>query len=156
MNRADLHGTVRDRGRIPHFSALFPKARSKNIFFAHLLDFHSSRLNEDSTLKGQILETFVFTELQKQKSWSETPFELYHFRNGGHEVDFVLEHPDGSLIGIEVKGAKSLRSDDCKGIKYLKSLTQKQFYRGIVLYQGDQVQQMEERIFAMPIQSLWL
>ncbi len=39
--------------------------------------------------------------------------------------------------------------------KELKSLAKKKFHRGIVLHLGDQLQEIDPDISAMPIQSLW-
>jgi predicted AAA+ superfamily ATPase len=38
----------------------------------------------------------------------------------GHEVDAVLEDNAGRVIGIEVKSARSVRSEDLLGLRYLK------------------------------------
>ncbi len=120
-----------------------------------LIGLDHKRLIQDPQITGQLLETFVFLELLKQKSWSPFPFNIYHFRDGNYEVDLVLEKPDGTIIGIEIKTAHNLRSDDWKGLNYLKKLAPNQFKRGIVLHSGDQVQRLSDDIWAFPIQSLW-
>ncbi len=122
---------------------------------AELLNIDSSRLKNDPSLAGQFLETFVFGELLKQKSWSSTPFDLYHFRDGDKEVDFVLEKRDGSIIGIEVKSSRSLQADDLRGLKHLQTLSNNKFYLGIVLHMGSQVEPLGPRLWALPLQALW-
>lgn len=122
---------------------------------AQLLDIDTNRLQQNDALTGQFLETFVFTELLKQKSWSSTPFELYHFRDGDREVDFVLEKDDGSIIGIEVKSARHLTGDDLKGLHHLKELAKSRFKRGIVLHLGESIEQMAPDMWSFPIQALW-
>ncbi len=122
---------------------------------SQLLDINKERLANTPSLAGQLLESFVFTELQKLRSWAKTSFELFHFRDGVYEVDFVLEKPDGSITGIEVKSGATIRSDDFKGLKHLKKLAGKKFHRGIVLHLGHQMQQLEPNLWAMPIQSFW-
>lgn len=121
---------------------------------AQLLEINRNRLLNHPTLKGQFLESFVFTELQKLMSWSEIQFELYHFRDGNYEVDFVLERADGTIIGIEIKNGQTIHSDDIRGLKHLQKLSP-QFKRGVILHAGNEVQPVEKEIWAMPIQSLW-
>jgi uncharacterized protein len=52
------------------------------------------------------VENFVATELMKLLSFSDIRANLLHFRTSNNkEVDFVLERPDESLAGVEVKTA---------------------------------------------------
>jgi len=120
-----------------------------------LLDVDEKRLENDPVLTGQLLETFIFSELLKLKSWSETPFQIYHFRDRNYEVDFVLERGDGSIIGIEVKSSKTIRTSDLRGLVQLKKQAKDQFKRGVVLHLGEQIEPLGEDFFAVPIQALW-
>lgn len=122
---------------------------------SYLLTIDEKKLATDPILAGMMLETFVFTELQKLRSWSPIRFELYHFRDSRYKVDFILEQPDGTLIGIEVKSTHSIDSNDLKGLRHLRALTKKKFLRGIVLYQGDQMGCFDDNLWTIPIQALW-
>lgn len=120
-----------------------------------LLEIDKNRFINEPSLLGQFLETFVFTELIKQKSWTKSRIELFHFREKDNEVDFILERPDGTIIGIEVKCSKSIKSNDLKGLKYLRSISKNKFKRGIVLHFADHIEQIEKDIYSIPIQALW-
>ncbi|MGH3260823.1 MAG: ATP-binding protein, partial [Trebonia sp.] len=49
---------------------------------------------------GGLLETFVLAELNKLRSVSATDFAIYHLRDRtGPEIDFLLEGPDGRVVG---------------------------------------------------------
>jgi len=124
-------------------------------FLGHLLAMDKEKLIHDPSLMGPLLETFVFTELQKLKSWSTIDFNMFHFRSNLHEVDFILEGYDGSIVGIEVKSARTVRPDDLKGLNYLQSIAKKNFHKGIILYLGDEVISINKDIVAMPVQALW-
>lgn len=123
---------------------------------SQLLDVDYTCLANDSVPFGQFLENFVFSELIKQRSWSSIPFELYHFRDGDKEVDFVLERSDGSIIGIEVKSASAVRSNDLIGLKHLQQIAKEKFQRGIILYTGNTMELLGPNLWAVPIQALWL
>jgi len=122
---------------------------------SYLLNANEEKIENDPLLLGPMLETFVFTELQKMRSWSSIRFDLYHFRDLSHEVDFVLEQPDGTIVGIEVKSTHSINSADLRGLRHLKSISKGKFFRGIVLYCGNQVGCYDDNLFVLPIQSLW-
>jgi len=122
---------------------------------AQLLEVDKKRLQENPSLTGQFLESFVFAELLKQKSWAPFRLELYHFRDGDYEVDFVLERTDGTLVGIEIKSAQMLQEEDLRGLKHLKNLSKGKFLRGLVLHQGTQVQPLGDELWAVPLQALW-
>jgi len=105
---------------------------------------------------GPLLEAFVIAEIIKQKSWSDTDFNLYHYRDcDNKEVDIVLELSDGRVIAIEIKAASSFTKSDFYGIKVLRDILGKRFHCGIVLYTGTQVQPFGERLYAAPISTIW-
>ena len=106
-------------------------------------------------LFGQMLESFVVTELLKQIGWSVDAVKSYHFRNGTKEVDIVLERRDQRLVGVEVKSAGSVSSGDFVGLRALADLAGEHFHRGIVLYTGREALPFGERYFALPISALW-
>lgn len=122
---------------------------------SHLMEVDEERLQNDLSMQGQFLESFVFSELIKQKSWSSICFELYHFRDGDYEVDFVLEKTNGTIVGIEVKSTKSLSAEDLRGLNHLKKMAKKKFKRGIILHRGTQIERLDEDLWACPVQSLW-
>lgn len=122
---------------------------------ANLLEVDENRIQNDPTLCGQFLETFVFSELIKQKSWSKIKIDIFHFRHTNREVDFVLEKNDGTLIGIEVKCTRKIKDDDLKGLKFLKKIAKNKFKKGIILHFADRIENVEDNIFSMPIQALW-
>jgi predicted AAA+ superfamily ATPase len=105
--------------RLPAWSATATKRASrtpKTLFVdtgigSHLAGLGLGRLQRDEALAGPVLENLVLSELAKQISWSLTRPWLGHYRTrDGDEVDGVLEAPDGRIVGIEVKSARSVRS----------------------------------------------
>ncbi|MDO5049943.1 MAG: ATP-binding protein [Actinomycetaceae bacterium] len=109
-----------------------------------------------SVFTGGLLESFVATELLKQHTWSDVSFRLFHFRTStGKEVDLVLENRRREIVGIEVKASTSIGARDFNGLKALKDIAAEKFHAGIVLYTGRDVLPMGERLWAMPISTLW-
>jgi len=105
---------------------------------------------------GGLLESFVLSELVKQREWSQTPHRLYHFRDAtGPEVDIIAELSDGRVIGIEVKGASRLGNEDFKGLSYLQQKLGNQFIQGVVLYTGVDGLSWGPGLCALPVSAVW-
>lgn len=122
----------------------------------HLLGTDAEQLSHPSATVGQLIEAFVCQELRKQISWSLSQPSLYYYRTAaGREVDFVLEHRDGRIVGVEVKAAAHVRQDDLSGLDDLADTAGRRFHRGILLYGGDAVVPISRHMFALPISSLW-
>lgn len=105
---------------------------------------------------GMLLETFVYAELAKSISLSEERTTISHFRDkDGYEVDFVIERMPSSVVGVEVKASATVRPRDYRGLKRLEKVIGDQFSCGIILHDGDRVQQTAPKMFAMPFKMLW-
>ena len=123
---------------------------------AHLLQLSESRLNKDSAHVGMLLENFVAMEIVKDITTSKTRPNLFHWHSANREeVDLLLEQRDGSIVGIEVKATSSLGATDTKGLRALKASVGERFVRGVILYGGDKVLPIGEKLFALPISALW-
>jgi uncharacterized protein len=110
----------------------------------------------DPNLFGHLLENFVATELLKQIAEPIHQAGLHHFRTAdSREVDFVVEFPDQKLVGIEVKAADNVSLRDCAGLLELQQLAGKDFARGCVLYRGRHVLKISDKIWALPLSTLW-
>ncbi len=122
----------------------------------YLQGISTERMLEEPSFTGHVLENFVWQELSKQATWSKISVEIYHFRTAtGIEVDIVLEDSMGRIVGIEVKNSDTVGNRDFKGLEYLQKELGKQFIRGIILYTGRQYVPFGDKLFALPISSLW-
>lgn len=117
----------------------------------------SSMLGQNQHL-GNLVETFVYTELIKHQTNSNEDIEIYHFRDTTQkEVDFVLESSLGNIVAIEVKSSSTLKSDYFKGLLALAKRINNENFKGIVFYGGDKVlpYKIEEyQFWAIPLKVL--
>jgi hypothetical protein len=114
------------------------------------------KLRENRQLFGHLLENYVFCELQKMASWLDEPLCFYHYRDKDKvEVDIVIETVSGGVIGIEVKAGATIDKSDFQGLMRLKRSVGSKFKIGILLYDGDHTNQFDERIYSVPIGSIW-
>jgi len=121
-----------------------------------LLGVDAAALWADRPLLGQLLETFVFQELRRQASWQDEPVAFHHFRDkDGVEVDIVLEGSGQRVAGVEVKAAATVTASDFRGLRKLKESAGNRFAAGVVLYDGEVTTPFGDRLYAVPIRSLW-
>lgn len=77
---------------------------------------------ETHPLRGEIFETFVFSELLKKKYNRSLGSNLYFFRDSNNnEIDFLIESGDG-LIPIEVKLNSTPRKVHFRNIEYFNKI----------------------------------
>ncbi len=123
---------------------------------SHLLGLNTNRLLLDGTLFGHLLENFILLELLKQSMWNTVKPAFYYLRtDAGQEIDFIIEHPDGRIVAIEVKATHSVSADAFKGMNFLAEKLGKKFQRGIVLYLGTEVVPFGKKLHAMPFDAVW-
>jgi len=117
----------------------------------HLLQINSKDAYEASHFKGNILETFVFSEFIKANTYATNRVGIYYYRTSDKkEIDFILEAPEG-IIAIEIKSSKSVNRSDFKHIYHLSHELGDNFTKGIVLYNGESVLKIDENMYAIPI-----
>lgn len=123
---------------------------------AALLDLTTDEAHQDRTRFGNVLETFVFSELLKHTTTAEGEYHLMYYRDlDKFEVDVVIENTAGQLIGVEVKATATIKETDFRGLKKLASLAGKQFKMGVLLYDGTETMTLGGGIWAAPLSSLW-
>jgi len=112
----------------------------------------------DKPVMGHIFENFIATEIMKSAQ-SLDSFSVSHFnpvQNQGKEVDFVVENSNGKAIGIEVKLDSTINEKDWANIITLQETIGDRFLKGIIIYTGNDLVQVSRKIWAVPVQYLWM
>ena len=123
---------------------------------AALLALTAEQIAKNRSAFGAVLETFVFSEVMKQTTWSEDGYTLHHYRDKDQdEVDIIVENEQGALVGIEVKASATVHANDFKGMRKLLDICADDLKLGLVLYDGTKIVPFGERLFAAPISCLW-
>lgn len=122
---------------------------------ASLVGADSRRIREDEGFAGTLFETFVATELERQSSWSPEQLTFWHYRDGDHEVDIVIERPSGEVLGIEVKAGATVRPADFRGLKRMRERLGERLVAGLVIYTGERTLPFGEGLWAVPLSALW-
>jgi predicted AAA+ superfamily ATPase len=121
-----------------------------------LIGMTEERAKDPTAPVGPLLENFAIGEVARQLTWAEEPVQLFHYRDRDKaEVDMVLEHASGTVIGLEVKAAETVRAEDFRGLRHLASRLGDRFRAGFVLYAGEQQLPFGDRLTALPMSALW-
>ena len=125
---------------------------------ARLARVSASRLTviTAAPLLGAQLEAFVTSQLVAQQGWSSEEYELFHFRDrDGLEVDVVIEFADGRVVLIEVKASATFRAEHTRGIRALAERLGDRFLGGAVLGLAEEGRQLAEKVWGLPLSTLW-
>ena len=94
------------------------------------LDTHSAR--------GALFETYVVSELTKQRLNAGQPRDLYFWRDSaGNEVDLLIESAQG-LQAIEIKSGSTFASDWSRGLKQWNKVAGEESLQPSLVYGGTQ------------------
>lgn len=109
-----------------------------------------------TAMGGALLESFVVAELTRQATTIDEALTFAHFRDrSGVEVDIIIERPDGSVVAIEVKSARSVSQHDARGLTFLRDRLGDRFHCGILFHTGPLTARLSECVWAVPVAALW-
>lgn len=121
------------------------------------LGVDTTAVMRDGDLLGRILDSFVTAQLRAENTIALARPRLYHARQqqGRHEVDVVVELGGQRVVGIEIKAASAPSPGDARHLRWLRDQLEDRFIGGVVLHTGPDTYQLDERIVAAPISTLW-
>ncbi|TIH36149.1 DUF4143 domain-containing protein [Subtercola vilae] len=114
-----------------------------------------TNLIEDRETFGALLESHVVNQILASTEWSETRPEAYFWRQASAtspEVDLVLIDGSNRVIGIEVKASRTIHPRDLTAMRALQQ--DRGLHRGFIYYTGNEVRQLADNIWALPISTL--
>ena len=117
---------------------------------------NAQAIARDRQKLGPLLECFVYSELAKAAALIDEDIAVSHYRDKDQaEVDLVLERSADEVVGIEVKARATVHPKDFRGLRRLKAAMGARFSCGIILHDGERIQQLGPKLFAMPVSVLW-
>ena len=78
----------------------------------------------------------------------------FYRTHGGLEVDILLTTSDG-IWGIEVKSSRTAKPAHASSLRRVATQLGSEWRGGIVAYMGNQIIQLSENIWAVPISRLF-
>ena len=115
-------------------------------------DEESIYMNDDRS--GKVIETWAYQNLASLADLG-CDYELSQYRDSKkREIDFIVERPDGAMLGIEVKSGSSFGAEEFKHLKWFANNLAKGDFTGIVLYSGEHTLRFGEGFYAVPLAAL--
>lgn len=111
----------------------------------------------DADLLGRLLDTLVVSQLLPELELRWPRARLHHVRteSGRQEVDLLIDLGGGRIIAAEVKATAAPSPKDARHLIWLRDELGAAFVRGIVFHTGPQPFELGDRLWALPIASLW-
>ena len=131
--------------RLPPYHRNFGKrlVKTPKLYFldvglmAWLLGIRDAATIETHASRGALFETFVLSEMIKQRFNAGRPADLYFWRdNVGHEVDVLYETPSG-LQAMEIKSGSTFASDWPAAVRKWQGFAADETLRPIIVYGGE-------------------
>jgi uncharacterized protein len=103
---------------------------------AWLMGIRNAETLETHAARGALFETWVVSELYKQRLNAGLPPDLYFWRDStGNEIDVLSETPAG-LRPLEIKSGSTFASDWANGLKKWQSIAQAESLQPALVYGG--------------------
>lgn len=106
---------------------------------------------------GAVLESYVLNELLRAAPLQVAAARFYHWRSADRrEIDILIES-GRSLVGIEVKAAATVDARDVRHMRWFLNYGpgRNRQFSGVIFYLGSEKLSFGDRLFALPISSLW-
>jgi len=119
----------------------------------YLLGIENTRQLKSHPLRGNIFENLVIMEFLKNRFNQSKTSNLFFYRDRtGNEIDLVIQEA-ASLIPVEIKSAKTLNVDFCRGIKSFKKLLEPEINKSFIIYNGEE-KHTHQKITFLPWKEL--
>ncbi len=105
-------------------------------------------------VSGPLFESFVVSECYKWIKTMRPETELWYYRtHGGLEVDMLMSTPSG-VWGLEVKTNRHVNSGQAASLRRLAAQIDANWRGGIVVYQGNTIEKLDDNLWAIPASRL--
>ncbi len=104
----------------------------------------------DGTLLGALFESLVTLSVRVYAQAAEASVGHLRTKGGRHEVDLIVERPDGKVIAIEVKLGATPRSADTKHLSWLTAELGDDLLDAVVITTGRDAYRREDGIAIVP------
>jgi hypothetical protein len=102
------------------------------------------------TLLGHLFESLVTQSVRVYAQAAEAQVRHLRTHNGRHEVDLIVVRPDGRVIGMEMKLARTVTDADARHLLWLKNEIGDDLLDSIIITTGPHAYRREDGIAVVP------
>ncbi|MDN5859843.1 MAG: DUF4143 domain-containing protein, partial [Pseudonocardia sp.] len=107
-----------------------------------------------SQMAGPLFESLATLTVRVAAQAAEARVGHLRTRNGDHEIDLVVEGPDGQIVGIEVKLAAAVSDADVRHLRWLREQLPDQVVDLLVITTGTHAYRRRDGIAVVPLALL--
>lgn len=145
---------IRRLGASPRHQLADPAlaARLLGVEADALLDGVSSGplVPRDGTLLGALFESLVTLSIRVYAQANEVRVAHLRTRAGEHEIDIIVERPDGRIVALEVKLARSVSDGDVRHLRWLSDRIGSDLLDAAVITTGPEAYRRADGIAVIP------
>jgi predicted AAA+ superfamily ATPase len=104
----------------------------------------------DGTLLGALFESLVTLSVRVYAQPHEAQVSHLRLRDGRHEVDLIVERPDGAVVGIEVKLGAVIDDADVKHLLWLRERLGDRLLDAVVVSTGTTAYRRRDGVAVVP------
>jgi uncharacterized protein len=112
------------------------------------------KIPRDGTLLGALFESLATLSVRVYATRSEAQVKHLRTARGRREVDLIVERPDGRVVAIEVKLARSVAPGDAKHLTWLAQKLGDRVLDQVIITTGPQAYRREDGIAVIPLALL--
>ncbi len=140
-----------------------PVARPRVLFTDPAVARHLAGVSADQLVEFEgrarlapLLEGIALRELARQSDTSQVQYRVGHLRErNGLQVDVLVELPDDTVYGIEIRTAAGFRPHQFRALEALAVRAGSKFRGGIVLNTASVGFRYGPGMWGLPISALW-
>lgn len=104
----------------------------------------------DGTLLGHLFESLVTLSVRVYAQAAEAEVKHLRTKGGRHEVDLIVERPDGRVLAMEVKLATTVSDDDVKHLLWLRDRMGPDLLDAVVVTTGSAAYRRADGVGVIP------
>ena len=130
-------------------------ARLLGLDDAALLRAEQGNTNlSEGTILGALFEHLVALSVHTYAEAAEARVSHLRTRNNDHEVDLIVQHADGRVLGIEVKLADRVEDADTRHLRWLRDRIGEDLIDSVVVYAGEHAYRRRDDVAVVPLALL--
>ena len=130
-------------------------ARLLGLDDAALLRAEQGSVNlSEGTILGALFEHLVALSIHTYAEASEARVSHLRTRGNDHEVDLIVQHADGRVLGVEVKLADRVEDTDVRHLHWLRERIGDDLIDAVVIYAGERAYRRRDGVAVVPLALL--
>jgi predicted AAA+ superfamily ATPase len=122
-----------------------------------LLDVDTAGVFTDGAVLRRLLATFVTQQLRVEADAGQSRPHLFHLRDkqARHHVDVVVEYADGGVVALDFSASAHPDDKEFRQLRWLRDRLGGRFVGGVLLCTADAPAEVDDRVRAASISTIW-